>query len=436
MKAISILLALIIVLQGGWISQVEIELPMDSECLDGYWEEGYDYYLQIEDGSMILRDYAKKIVLETPFEITYGQDGIDGMIPENPYLKYDESDPYAEISCMMYADGDIYMTERSLIFPDQFDTYCLHPVDHDPFYDLIIRDDELLDMLQGDWVDDSGESACYLCIEGNHIRMFWEDYPKYNLLDADFHAISYRNDASRQIYLVNDDLVQLDFFGFSAFTLRDGILSTYEIVYDVDLPPYEFRKVDGNPFVMEEVPVCYKPVIYLYPEEETRAEVTLSLDGEITCAYPAYENGWRVTASPDGMLTDDSGQTYNYLFWEGETGAEYDLSEGFCVPGEETGAFLEDALQKLGLTRREANEFIVFWLPKMQNNAYNLITFNPEAYFTAAKLTVSPEPETVIRVFMAWKASDERTEIPPQILEAPERKGFTVVEWGGTEILG
>ena len=36
-----------------------------------------------------------------------------------------------------------------------------------------------------------------------------------------------------------------------------------------------------------------KPVIYLYPEEETSATVRLDYDGELTTTYPAYENGWR-----------------------------------------------------------------------------------------------------------------------------------------------
>ena len=48
---------------------------------------------------------------------------------------------------------------------------------------------------------------------------------------------------------------------------------------------------------------------------------------------------------------------------------EYDFSTGFCVPGSGTAEFLEDALGKLGLNRTEANEFIVYWLPLMQENA-------------------------------------------------------------------
>lgn len=180
--------------------------------------------------------------------------------------------------------------------------------------------------------------------------------------------------------------------------------------------------------------LCYKPVIYLYPEQETEVSVELTLDGNLTCTYPVYGEGWTVTALPDGTLTDAKGQTYNYLYWEGETGMDFDFSEGFCVKGEETAVFLETALAKLGLTRREANEFIVYWLPLMEQNPYNVISFQTKNYTDAAKLTVSPAPDTLLRVFMAWKGAEDLVEIPEQTLTAPERTGFTVVEWGGTEV--
>ena len=83
-----------------------------------------------------------------------------------------------------------------------------------------------------------------------------------------------------------------------------------------------------------------KPVIYLYPEEETEVTVRLDYDGTLTCAYPAYEDGWTVTAAPDGTLRDEAGQTYSYLYWEGVARTEYDFSRGFCVPGADTAAFL------------------------------------------------------------------------------------------------
>ncbi len=181
-------------------------------------------------------------------------------------------------------------------------------------------------------------------------------------------------------------------------------------------------------------PAPEKPVIYLYPTEETDVTVKLDYDGTLTATYPAYENGWRVTASPDGSLRDDAGREYYCLFWEGVGGEEYDFSRGFCVAGSDTSAFLEDALAKLGLTDREANEFLIYWLPRMEGNAYNLIAFQTDRYTDSARLTIHPAPDTLLRVFMAWKPLTKAVDIQPQTLTAPERCGFTAVEWGGAEV--
>ena len=179
-----------------------------------------------------------------------------------------------------------------------------------------------------------------------------------------------------------------------------------------------------------------KPVIYLYPQQETQVEVRLTLDGALTASYPDYGEGWQVVARPDGTLTDpDTGREYYCLFWEGTSRAEYDLSSGFVVPGVDTAEFLEQTLERLGLNQREADEFIIYWLPRMEPNPYNLITFQTRAYTDAAALEVDPQPDTVIRVFMAWKPLEQPVEVEQQVLEpAPERKGFTLVEWGGTEL--
>ena len=178
-----------------------------------------------------------------------------------------------------------------------------------------------------------------------------------------------------------------------------------------------------------------KPVIYLYPEQRMMVEAALDFDGQLTSTYPEYGDGWSVLAAPDGTLTDPAtGREYYCLFWEGVTDAEYDFSTGFCVSGQNTADFLEDALARLGLTDREADEFIIYWLPRMEGNAYNLISFQSTAYTNSAALTIDPEPDTLIRVFMAWKGLDRPVEIPAQTLTAVERIGFTAVEWGGAEV--
>lgn len=222
----------------------------------------------------------------------------------------------------------------------------------------------------------------------------------------------------------------------SEWCVGDQVFVTYENLYYDDQTHHieaDFLTVEPSDFELDPN-ADYKPVIYLYPEEETEVSVKLDYSGRLTCTYPKYNDGWTVTASPDGTLTDANGQTYNYLYWEGETYTQYDLSKGFCVKGEDIASFLEDALAKLGLNRREANEFIVFWLPLMQENPYNIISFQSDIYTESAKLDITPAPDTVIRVFMAWQASDEFVEMEAQELSAPEREGFTVIEWGGTEV--
>lgn len=214
----------------------------------------------------------------------------------------------------------------------------------------------------------------------------------------------------------------------------DQVSCTYEnIRADGNRVEADLLTVEASDFELKEF-VAYKPVIYLYPETAQKVTVTLEPKGRLTCTYPAYEGGWTVTAQPDGTLTDEKGQTYNYLYWEGQLDARWDLSRGFCVRGEDTAAFLEQALEKLGLTRREANEFIVYWLPQMEQNAWNVIAFQQAAYTDAAALDVQPRADTAIRVFMTWYPSESYVNLPAQELTAPDRKGFTLVEWGGVEI--
>ena len=183
-------------------------------------------------------------------------------------------------------------------------------------------------------------------------------------------------------------------------------------------------------------PAMGKPVIYLYPEQGCEATVSLALNGTLGCSWPLYRDGWRVWAEPDGSLTDlTDGRRYNSLFWEGTADAVWHIDSGFVVKREDTERFLLQTLLQLGLTDAEANEFIVYWAPLLRENACNLISFDTAQYEAAARLTVTPQPDTVLRVFMTWRACEPDAEVAPQTLpEAPARTGFTVVEWGGSRL--
>ncbi len=194
---------------------------------------------------------------------------------------------------------------------------------------------------------------------------------------------------------------------------------------------------------------AYKPVLYLYPEQERTVTVTLDLEGTLDTVYPPPERvssadartraSWTVDAARDGTLTDTSGRTYPSLFWD----ATMELPEpdaGFVVSRDDAVAFLEDKLAQLGLNERESADFITYWAPRMRAHDYTFVSFDASAYTRRAAYSFTDAdgetvtPDTFIRVFMSIREADATTVAEPQILTPPPpRSGFTAVEWGGTE---
>lgn len=180
-----------------------------------------------------------------------------------------------------------------------------------------------------------------------------------------------------------------------------------------------------------------KPIIYLYPTEEEEVSVKLLNEQSITHSYPKYNNGWKVLASPDGNLKDlNTGRNLYSLYYENTSNIEFNVQkDGFIVKGQDATEFLEEKLEILGLTEREAEEFIIYWLPKLENNKYNYIRFATTEEINAnMPLEINPNPDTIIRVLMTFKGLDNPIEVEEQKLISPERTGFVAVEWGGTEI--
>jgi len=179
-----------------------------------------------------------------------------------------------------------------------------------------------------------------------------------------------------------------------------------------------------------------KPVIYLYPEKEIDVNVKVAPNGGFTVTEPEYlDGGWDVRAYPNGRLVNKPDKVeYPYLFWEGK-GWNYEMpKEGFVVPADKLSGFLTKSLSRLGLNGQEIADFKEFWLPKMlkANKPYYFVTYMDQVKFEAlAPLTVTPRPDTVIRVFMDYKPLDKYMYVDPIYLTAPERDGFTVIEWGG-----
>lgn len=179
---------------------------------------------------------------------------------------------------------------------------------------------------------------------------------------------------------------------------------------------------------------CYdKPIIYLYPTTETKVNVKLWTPQNLSHTYPKYnsEKWWNVIAQPNWELKDtDTWRKLYALYREWKSDIETNFDEWFVVAWKDIIPFLEEKLAILWLNEREAEEFIVYRLPQMEDDEWNLIKFETiEEQNENMPLNITPKPDTVIRVMMDWKAIDKPIDIPEQQLNTPVRSWFTVVEW-------
>lgn len=207
---------------------------------------------------------------------------------------------------------------------------------------------------------------------------------------------------------------------------------------------------------------CGKPVVYLYPTEPTDVSVKLDVLVQFTTDIPKYADSWRVRAYPDGSLTNlkpeftncaeldtqhlgteyalEACQTnkYPYLFWAGNVASKNypTLENGWIVEQNRLADFFNEKLLQMGLSDSERNDFTSYWVAALseQNAPYHRISFlqTPEVN-QLFPMTVSPQPDTVFRIFLDHTPLYKKPkQLPqPQRLNKLTRKGFTLVEWGG-----
>lgn len=178
--------------------------------------------------------------------------------------------------------------------------------------------------------------------------------------------------------------------------------------------------------------VALKPILYLYPTENMNINIKLEKENNIITSYPKYNNGWNVYVENNGNIYYNT-RNYYGLYWDEYNDNNVDFSTGFYVDSDSAIEFLEEKLDIIGLNNREANEFIMYWLPILENNKHNLIYFElTDERESNNKLIINPKPDSLLRINMHVKKIDEKINIKEQELESFNRHGFTVVEWGGT----
>ncbi len=180
------------------------------------------------------------------------------------------------------------------------------------------------------------------------------------------------------------------------------------------------------------LPIVKKPAVYLYPEKIEKVEVILNPDGNITKTIPEYKDKWIVTANPDGVIDDK----YHYLFYEVELNRPIFLpEEGWAVYKKDLSTWFDKYLTKLGLNNREIKDFKDYWLKELQKHPfdyYEIKLLTNDFLAKNLQIKINPEPDTFIRIIFYFKPGFGIPEaLKEPVIKTPERKGFTVVEWGG-----
>lgn len=177
---------------------------------------------------------------------------------------------------------------------------------------------------------------------------------------------------------------------------------------------------------------CAKPVVYLYPTHTQEVSVKVGADVKLSDPFYNPRTGWQVIARPDGQLTLE-GKAYSSLFWEGPGIGQYpSITSGTIVKTSDALATIKKQLAQQGLNQQETNDFIDYWQDKLPTKPYTRLTwFNTAQLNELAPLTITPRPDTTIRVFLDFAGLDQPTKLPAQKLQKVPRSGFTVIEWGG-----
>ena len=246
------------------------------------------------------------------------------------------------------------------------------------------------------WYETNGKNGIYMVVEDPNIST--EEVWDY-----------YKNSGSKEITSI-DELIGID-LGYEYYYIP----TTGEVG---KIPTY----IGGYA----------KPILYLYPEKETKVTITFDHPEKLTTTYPKYKDNWIVYAKPNGDLRDLNNKYYYGLYWEEDLNHRVNFDEGFYVTKDNAIDFLEEKLSIIGFNDRERNEFIMYWLPILEKNEKNLVYFElTQERNGYSKINITPKPDSMLRVAIHVKKVKERTNIKEQKLTQFNRTGFSAVEWGG-----
>lgn len=193
----------------------------------------------------------------------------------------------------------------------------------------------------------------------------------------------------------------------------------------------EAVSVDSNyiELIVDALVQVDKPNIYLYPEE--KADISLSLEfpqgGSVVKSIPEYGDGWNVTVESDGTIDGE----YGYLFYEAKQPDFYQYKTGWTVKKDNLETFFRENLARYGFKGREIEDFIEWWIPRLNENCYDVYPQTAEEIDKVIKINISKTPDSVQRLFYIIKKDEKcRDFLAKPEIKSFDRKGFALLEWG------
>jgi len=171
-----------------------------------------------------------------------------------------------------------------------------------------------------------------------------------------------------------------------------------------------------------------KPAVYLYPEKDMKVSVKVIVNGNLTLTEPLYNGGWNVNSTPEGLIDGK----YDYLFYEANLNKIELPEEGWVVAYSDLEKWFDECLPAMGLNKKETSQFKDYWLKDLRkSNYYEIRLLGNDFLENNMKLVISPEPQTIVRLNFHFKPVNEMSVLKAPVIYKTERKGFTVIEWGG-----
>lgn len=176
--------------------------------------------------------------------------------------------------------------------------------------------------------------------------------------------------------------------------------------------------------------MVYKPNIYIYPNEQIQLTVKLDfpMGGKIVTSIPEYGTGWNISVDTNGLIDN----TYSYLFYESTQPDIWQRNSGWIIKKIDLETFFRDNMTNYGFYGQEIDDFIDYWIPRLDNYPYfSICPQTADLIDDVIELSFSKQPDNVLRLFYVIRAYDV---LPEKLVEPTinsyKREGYFITEWG------